>query len=668
MREGIFSSKWKEIRMGEKIKFKLSDAFVSNYIGKKAPFGFNGLGELTYNRTYSRIMENGSNETWADTVRRVTEGTYSMQKRWIKANGKKWNDKKAQKSAQEFFDRVFNMKFTPPGRGLWTMGTSIVEDRGLNECLNNCAFTSTADIDVDGSKPFKFLMDMSMLGVGVGFDTKGAGKIKIVGPTSEIEHWDITDDREGWVESVVKLLDSYFFGGKTQEFGYQLIRGDGEPIKGFGGVSSGPQPLIDLHGKIRVILDSAIGSNISVTNIVDIMNLIGKAVVAGNVRRSAELALGEAYDQEYLDLKNYEVNPHRAEYGWTSNNSVFAEVGMDYSNIADRIKLNGEPGVAWLENMRKFSRMCDEADYKDNEAAGANPCVEQTLFPWELCTLVESFLNNAESLEDFLRTLKFAYLYAKTVTLGKTSWEETNEVMSRNRRIGCSVSGVAQFITKHGIDELKNWLESGYSYIQELDKEYSNWFGIPRSIKTTSIKPSGTVSLLAGATPGVHYPESRFYIRRIRIAKNSKLIQPLMDAGYNLEPAFGSEESTLVVSIPVDCGEGIRTLNEVGMWEQLGVAAFMQKYWADNQVSATITFNKNEADDIGNALNIYQYQLKAISFLPRLEAGAYPQMPYEAITEDEYHQMKSNLKELSISIDNEEAAGEKYCSNDSCQI
>ena len=131
--------------------------------------------------------------------------------------------------------------------------------------------------------------------------------------------------------------------------------------------------------------------------------------------------------------------------------------------------------------------------------------------------------------------------------------------MLRNRRIGCSVSGMLQFITNRGLDELKNWLEGGYDTIQEWDKMYSDWFAIPKSIKTTSVKPSGTVSLLAGSTPGLHYPESRFYTRRIRVSKHSDLLEPLKNAGYKVEPKlFGSEETTMVVEVPVDVGEGIR--------------------------------------------------------------------------------------------------------------
>jgi len=128
--------------------------------------------------------------------------------------------------------------------------------------------------------------------------------------------------------------------------------------------------------------------------------------------------------------------------------------------------------------------------------------------------------------------------------------------------------------------------QEGYQTLQEADSRYSEWLSIPRSIKTTSIKPSGTVSLLAGATPGMHFPESRFYIRRVRIASNSELLLPLKEAGYVVEPAVGDLERTSVVEIPVDVGEGIRTLKEVGMWEQLAFAAFLQRHWADNQVCA----------------------------------------------------------------------------------
>lgn len=636
--------------MSQKTDFYLPNDFISKYVNLDPKFGFNGLGEIVYERTYSRMKENGIKEQWYETIRRVVEGTYTMQKEWMFENGLVWNEQIAQKSAREMYDRMFKMKFLPPGRGLWAMGSPLTRERKMYATLNNCAFVTTEDIDIELSKPFCFLFEASMLGVGVGFDTKGAGKIKLKQPGDNLITYVIPDKREGWVKSLEYLLNSYFDPEEknSYEFNYDKIRPVGERLKAFGGVSSGSEPLKELHKILKEILDKNINKHISITLIVDIMNLIGKCVVSGNIRRTAEIAFGESDSKEFMDLKDYNKNGHRITYGWASNNSIFADVGMDYSEVSERIINNGEPGLAWLDNMRRYSRMSEE-DFKDHRASGGNPCLEQTLESYELCCLVETFPDRNENLKDFLRTLKFAYLYAKTVTLGKTQWAETNRVLLRNRRIGCSISGIAQFIANNGIDELKKYMEIGYHLIQVYDKTYSNLFAIPKSIKTTSIKPSGTVSLLAGATPGVHFPESRFYIRRVRMSKQSELLVGLKKSNYDIEDDI-YDKSSVVVSIPVDAGEGIRTNKDVTMWEKLELAAFAQQYWADNQVSCTVTFDKEkEGKHIKEALNYYQYRLKGISFLP-ISNNGYKQAPYEEIDEQTYNKMKDNIKKIDFSI------------------
>jgi ribonucleoside-triphosphate reductase len=655
-------------------KFKLSRHFIDQFHDRPAPFGFNGLGELVYRRTYSRKKADGSNEAWFETVERVVNGTYNMQKRWIEEHGLGWNSKKAQKSAQEMYTRIFEMKFLPPGRGLWAMGSPITEQRAMYAALNNCAFVSTEFLREEPTKPFTFLMDASMLGVGVGFDTKGAGSMVIKGPSNSSAQnapvYSIPDSREGWVEALRIVLDSFFLGKPLPSFDYSQIRPYGTPIKGFGGLASGPGALKELVEAVSTTLSHRTGSVITVTDIVDIMNFIGRCVVAGNVRRTAEIAFGEPNSLEYLDLKNYSVNPHRAAYGWTSNNSIFAELGQDYSAACDRIRKNGEPGFAWLDNMQNYARMNGKIDSRDQRARGGNPCLEQTLESFELCCLVETFPAKHSSKEDFLRTLKFAYLYAKTVTLGKTQWPETNRVLLRNRRIGTSVSGIAQFIAQRSIHELQNWLEEGYDCIQRYDQLYSDWLAIPKSIKTTSVKPSGTVSLLAGATPGMHYPESRYYLRRVRLSNSSELLAPLKAAGYTVEPVEDGDSATVVVEIPIDSGENVRVSSQVSMWEQLSLASFLQRYWADNQVSCTVTFDpKSEGNQLESALNYFQYQLKGISFLPRISKGAYKQMPYEEISAEEYHSRMAALLPLHFSTAKTsatDATPDRFCDGDSC--
>ena len=335
---------------------------------------------------------------------------------------------------------------------------------------------------------------------------------------------------------------------------------------------------------------------------------IGKCVVAGNVRRTAEIAFGEPNDVDYIALKDYKKNPQREAFGWASNNSVYATLGMNYVDICNNlVHKNGEPGFAWLDNMQGYSRMNTEIrDNKDVLARGGNPCLEQTLESYEMCCLVETFPCRHDNLEDYLKTLKCAMLYAKTVTLGATHWEETNAVLLRNRRIGCSMSGIAQFISDRNIHELKQWCELGYAVVQDADKEFSNRFAIPISVKKTCIKPSGTVSLLTGATPGMHYPESRYYLRRVRLKADSKLVSALVSMGYPVEPDVTDPVNTMIVAFPIDIqGHSVkagtnlikssgtqpgalRTLDEISMWEQLGLASFLQKHWADNQVRLLI--------------------------------------------------------------------------------
>ena len=642
-------------------RFQLSQSFVETFAAKTPPFGFNGLGELVYRRTYARDLDNGQMEEWYQTVERVVNGTFNMQKEHMLQNGLDYNHSKTQKLAERMYELIFDMKFLPPGRGLWAMGSPITEERKLYAALNNCAFVSTNDQLHDPTLPYTFLMDASMLGVGVGFDTSAAGLVKVYQPGAgcanmdindqhDVDTFTVPDSREGWVESTRLLLRSYFFPNhKPVKFSYDQLRPAGTPIKGFGGVSSGYQVLAELHERLRNTLDPLAGECLTVTAIVDLMNHIGKCVVSGNVRRTAEIAFGEADDQEYIDLKDYDINPQRMEYGWTSNNSIFANLGMDYNGVCKRVVKNGEPGFAWLENMRNYGRMKDQPNYIDHRVKGGNPCLEQSLESYEMCCLVETFPARHQSIEEYNETLEYAYLYAKTVTLGRTHWELTNEVMSRNRRIGCSMSGIAQFVAANGLDELKKWCDLGYTRIREVDKELSEWLKVPESIKCTSIKPSGTVSLLAGATPGVHFPESRFYIRRVRLGSESALLQPLKDAGYRVEPAADSPDDTVVVEIPVDAGDGVRTVSEVSMWEQLSMAAFLQRYWADNQVSCTVTFDpETEGRDLPRALDVFQYQLKGVSFLPRMPSGAYAQMPYEQIEEVDYMKMISKINAVDF--------------------
>ena len=666
--------------------FRLSDDFVQGYRGKKAPFGYtdaagNSVGEITFLRTYSRLKEDGTKETWADVCERVINGMYSIQKDHCKGQRLPWNDSKAQASAKEAFDRLFNLKWTPPGRGLWVMGTPLVNVEKNSAALQNCAFVSTAEMTKQNpAKPFAFLMEASMLGVGVGFDDKGADKdFTIYQPAGE-ETYVVPDTREGWVESLSLILNAYLRADqKTPVFDYSQVRPAGTPIKTFGGTAAGHEPLERLHNYIHKLFKGRKGEKLNRVDIADIGNLIGVCVVSGNVRRSAELLIGRLDDDEFLNLKNAERYPERNSYdpaapgwGWMSNNSIETTVGQNLDKIVPGIARNGEPGVVWMDVSRKYGRLADPVNNKDWRIAGYNPCAEQSLESYECCTLVETYLGRHDSLEDYKRTLKFAYLYAKTVTLLPTHWEETNAIMQRNRRIGTSMSGVANFADNVGLPVLREWMDEGYKHIKAYDNTYSEWLGIRESIKMTTVKPSGTVSILAGESPGVHWtPGGKYFLRAIRFSNEDPMLPLFKMANYRIEPASESPDSTSVVFFPIE-SNAVRSEKSVSIFEKTAIAATAQRYWSDNSVSVTVSFDaEKEAEHVGTVLHMYDGQLKTVSFLP-MGNFTYPQMPYTQITKEEYEESKMQLFPIDFTGVYagmaSDAIGDAYCTTDACEV
>jgi adenosylcobalamin-dependent ribonucleoside-triphosphate reductase len=561
------------------------------------------------------------------------------------------------------------------------MGTDIVNKQKNSAALQNCAFVSTNEMTKNNpGKPFAFLMEASMLGVGVGFDDKGTDKgFEIYEPTGTQEYV-IPDTREGWQESTVALINSYLKPDQSVlEFNYDEVRPYGTPIKTFGGTASGPEPLIKLHNHITKLFVGRAGQKLTRRDLADIGNMIGVCVVSGNVRRSAELLIGRIDDEDFLNLKNAEKFPDRNSYdpanpgwAWMSNNSVEVSVGTDFSPIVDGIVRNGEPGVIWMDVSRKYGRLADAPNNKDHRVVGYNPCAEQSLESFEMCTLVETYLNRHESLEDYLRTVKFAYLYAKTVTLLPTHWEETNAIMQRNRRIGTSMSGVANFADVHGLPVLREWMDKAYETVQKYDETYSEWLGIRESIKTTTVKPSGTVSILAGESPGVHWtPGGKFFNRAIRFSNSDPMLPLFKMANYTIEPASESPETTSVVYFPVK-SNATRAEKDVSIFEKMALAATAQRHWSDNSVSVTISFNpETESKDVPTVLHMYDGQLKTVSFLPSGN-HTYPQMPYTQITEEEYNEYAMRLFPIDLAGVYAgmaaDAIGDSYCTTDACEV
>jgi ribonucleoside-diphosphate reductase alpha chain len=663
-------------------------------------FGFSEskFGEIVYHRTYSRIMEDGSQETWPDTVVRVINGVFTIRKWWILSHNLPWDEVAAQERAYWMAVRMLRMLWLPPGRGLWVMGTDYLYERG-SMGLYNCAFVEVRDLPKDIS----WLMDALMCGCGVGFGiTPKEYPNEIVFPGEDLQNYVIPDTREGWVESVRLLLDSYQEGRKFVTFDYSQVRPYGLPIKGFGGLSSGPEPLMELHDRIRDFMESYIKGDINWTRLVaDLANATGACVVAGNVRRSAEICMSSPGDQVFIDLKDYDKYPERQPWGWISNNSVRFRSKNEFlklDEIAERINKNGEPGVYNALNVQRYARYGDES-YGEDRATGINPCGEIPLESYEVCNLSEVFPTRCSSRREFLEAVEDASFYSSTVSLYPTHSPETNAVIARNRRIGVSLSGIAEWIDTWGSARIIKWIRDGYKRVREVNESANAEAGVPPSLRVTTVKPSGTISQLTGVPSGMHYPTFSYAIRRMILNRSNPIFEILKEAGYLWEPcvefrhpkdsegmermreydhmakgfqhqAFANKHS-IVVSIPLHIGRA-RPAQEVSAWEQFTLLAMLQREWADNSVSCTVYFDREtEGHQVASMLSAYVPIIKSVSMLPHTEEGVYPQMPYQKITKEVYEAMVSRLSSIDwsqLTGSDGNVGSELYCSGDQCEI
>ena len=598
------------------------------------------MGYITFKRTYSRrIYENDINsptEEFTDTVDRI-----------IKSCKKQLNCGFSFDEEEELRYLLLNLKGSVAGRFLWQLGTKTVDKLGLLS-LQNCAFTT-----VDSIRAFTWAMDALMLGSGVGFNIQReyvyklpkVKKVSITRKDTNDADFIVPDSREGWVKLLEETLKAHFETGKSFSYSTVLIRGKGALIKGFGGLSSGPEELCWGIAEINKLLNSRAKKQIRPIDALDIMNIIGSIVVAGNVRRSAEIAIGDADDLQYLASKRWDLG-NVPNYRAMSNNSVVCnDINQLPEQFWEGYKGNGEPfGLINLNLARQVGRL-GETQYPDPEVAGFNPCAEQSLAPYETCCLAEIFLPNITSQEELLKTAKYLYRINKHSLSLPCHLEETADIVHKNMRMGIGVTGYLQ-----ATEEQKSWLKETYEQLREYDKEYSAKHNFPTSIKLTTVKPSGTLSLLAGVTPGVHPAYAQYYIRRIRIASNSPLANLCRKHGYYSEYQInfdGSEDkNTVVVSFPSKVPDGTVLAKNLSAVEQLEYVKRLQTEWSDNAVSCTVYYKKEELDEIKAWLKVnYNKGIKSVSFLLHSEHG-FKQAPYEEITKEQYEEYAALVKPI----------------------
>lgn len=684
------------------------------------------LGWVTYKRTYARwLPEKNRSENWDETVKRVIEGNINLDPR-LKDSPSTEVVNELTDEAKDLFKLVYGLGATPSGRNLWVSGTDYQKRNG--DSLNNCWFIAIRPQkygdshivpDYLGQKqkavsmPFSFLFDQLMKGGGVGFsvvqdnikkipavdnkidltiviDKKSASYADSVklGATDKAEwakqnegksdyiYYNLPDTREGWVLANARLIDMHFNQTNSENktklvLDISRIRPYGAKIHGFGGTASGPMPLVEMLFDINNIINNRVNSNLISVDCTDICNLIGKTVVAGNVRRSAELALGTSTDQDFITMKQDKDKLYH--HRWASNNSVAIDSKFnEYEPIANGIRENGEPGIVNLDLSRNYGRIIDgyQKDI-DGDVEGTNPCGEISLGNGEPCNLFEVFPYIAEQENwDLKDVFRLATRFAKRVTFSDYDWEISRNIIYKNRRIGVSMSGIQDWLLndlghrvvtgfEDGTDEetgekIKKpiydpqgikMVTAAYQAVIAADKEYSKTLNCNESIKHTTVKPSGTVAKLAGASEGMHFHYAGYLIQRIRFQASDPLLKALDACGYYSEPDIYSPNTTCV-EFPLRAAhadsKNFASAGTVSIEEQFATQAFLQTYWSDNAVSCTVTFQSDEGDKITSLFKQYRHVIKSTSLLPYY-GGSLKQAPKEPIDKEKYEERKAQI-------------------------
>ncbi|MFT8442740.1 MAG: ribonucleoside-triphosphate reductase, adenosylcobalamin-dependent [Bifidobacterium aquikefiri] len=707
--------------MDEGSVITLDQAFVDQVNQSVEPH-WGPLGWVTYKRTYARFIDaENRSEEWSETVQRVVEGNINLDPR---LHDDSVTDKDAlvrtlTNEAQSLYKLIYGLAATPSGRNLWVSGTQYQREHG--DSLNNCWFISIKPQRYGDSAivpsyvnaqqetvsmPFAFMFDQLMKGGGVGFSVtrnniehipkvactrnltivvsskngsaEEACKSGAVDRDEWLAHHPVTEDapfyyevpdtREGWVEALATVIDAHFdYFPKAHDsivIDISRIRARGERIHGFGGTASGAAPLVEMLLDVNSIVNAAVHGHLSSVDATDIGNLIGKAVVAGNVRRSAELALGNWDDEAFVTMKQDQQKLYH--HRWASNNSVAVSGDrQEYERIADSIRVNGEPGVVDLDLSRHYGRLVDgRSDSSDILAEGTNPCGEITLENGEPCNLFEVFPDIAQQQGWDLGTVfSLAARFAKRVTFGHYDWEVSRKVIERNRRIGISMSGIQDwFLNRFGHRVVTGFtqqrepifdkraiaeVDALYRDVVQADNAYSAQLHCPTSLKHTTVKPSGTVAKLAGASEGMHFHYAPYLIQRIRFQEDDPLLPALQACGYTIEPDVYTEH-TMCVEFPVEAenadSQRFASAGTVSAQEQLATQTFLQTYWADNAVSCTITFQESEKPSLPSILSDYAGLIKSTSMLPYSGAG-FKQAPKEPISKTTYEHIVGQISD-----------------------
>ena len=611
------------------------------------------LSDITVFMKYAKFQpEKNRRETWEELVTRNKE-----------MHQKKFPHIKDE--IESTYEMVYDKKVLPSMRSLQFGGKPI--EISPNR-IYNCAY-----MPIDHVDSFAETMFLLLGGTGVGYSVQKHHVEKlpdIKKPNPErTRRYLIGDSIEGWADAIKVLMESYLgYKSSTPVFDFSDIRHKGAMLVTSGGKAPGPQPLKDcVHNITKVLNSKKDGEKLTPIETHDIVCHIADAVLAGGIRRAALISLFSADDEEMISCKSgnwWESNPQR---GRANNSAVLLrhKITKDFfMDLWKRIELSGagEPGI-YLSNDKDW---------------GTNPCCEIALRPFQFCNLCEVNASDIESQEDFEKRVKAA-AFIGTLQAGYTDFHYLRDIWKRTTEkdalIGVGMTGIGSG-TVLGYD-----MKKAAKAVKEENERVAQLIGINKSARTTTVKPSGTSSLVLGTSSGIHAWHNDYYVRRIRVGKNESIYSYLaINHPELIEDEFFRPHDTAVISIPQKAPEG-SILRHESVFQMLERVKKVAQEWIKfghrngqntHNVSATVSIKEDEWDLVGEWMWENRNAYNGLSVLP-YNGGTYTQAPFEDCTKEDFDRLVKTLNDVDLTKvielqDNTDLRGEAACAGGACEI
>ena len=578
---------------------------------------------------YARWIEDQNRrETWEETVNRYCDNV--LKNPAIKKEVK-----------EEIRQAILNLSVMPSMRAMMTAGPAL--DR-CNVSGYNCSY-----LPIDSLRSFDEMFYVTLCGTGVGFsvERKNIDKLPQVS-----EHFEKTstkivvgDSKAGWARALKELL-ALLWSGQIPDIDYSNVRPAGSPLKTFGGRASGPEPLKETFEYITKIIIQAAGRRLRPIECHDIVCKIADCVVVGGVRRAALISLSDLSDKEMALAKSgnwWQTHPHRS----LANNSAVYEEKPTLSQFMDEWKAiydskSGERGIInraalRLQALRTGRRKVDGVSW------GVNPCAEIILRPYQFCNLSEVVVREDDTLEILKKKVELATIIG-TVQSTFTNFKYLRKIWKDNceeeRLLGVSLTGV--------FDEIKvfDMMAELKQHAIEVNERWAKKLGINQSVSVTTQKPSGTVSELVDAAPGVHTRFYKYYIRTIRSNNVEAFTQFLKDQGVPWEQDVMKPNDRVVFSFPQKAPNNAITSRDITAIQHLEYWMRSHKEWCEHNPSVTIKVAEDEWLEVASYVYTHFDDVAGISFLPK-DDSVYQQAPYQEITEEQYNTWVENFPKIN---------------------